>query len=952
MNDGISNAKYSKKGIDAMPFLSHAKWIGAPYATSNADWTDTYEITTEFEIMSGGMACLAIAARNRDNYIHIEITKRYIAVSEVSDGRKNLCGKYYMKDILKKRNIIRIEVCRTVLSISLNERKIIDNEELIPHDIPNKLRKAHMMNFGLPQYEGEVRFFHIRLENTGKNELYQESFFENDNSVLSVLGTVEDGSLIVKNEFNLINPVPPINVRKRFTAGAAIKRARLFATARGFYEVYINGEKVNDTFYNPGFTDYRKRIYYQTYDVTDMVSTGQNTIGATAAKGYYSGFVGYSGAQIYGTQNTFLCALVIEYADGAKELIVTDDTWEFTDKGAVLDADYQQGEAYDARLEIDWDGDSDIWHLCGAHKYPAYAKPTNGELKDEPFELVPEIEGCGAVCERVLKPLNPAYENLKNHFVFDLGQNMVGTVRIKMKGEKGRTIQIRYGEMCRADGKIYNENYRNAANIDTYTMKGGDEEFIPSFTAHGFRYIEISGSGKILEKADFERMNITVEGLVITNTSEMTGFFECSNPDVNRLYKNIVWSQRGNSLLTFTDCPQRNERMGWTGDAQVFAKTAAYNMNVKSFMRKWLTDLRDAQLMYNKDGAVPDTAPLGGDNRPYGGCVGWGDAAVIVPWEMYKAYGDTGFLSDNYEMMKKWVDYENSPERQKGFIQINPVRGDHLAIDASTPPELVATAYAANSAQILSKTAAILGHEGDTKKYGELFGDIKTAFCEKWVKTDGTLYYGDTKPSQTAYSLMIDFGLADITDGARQGLRAALTVWDNKLSVGFLGISHLMNALTKAGLTEEAFALLEETGYPSWLYSVRNGATTIWERWNSYISETDTFGDANMNSFNHYSYGAVGEWMYSSILGINTSEKEGETGYKKIILTPTAGGTLTYAKGSLKTKYGVIKSEWKIENGCFKYYCTIPENTTADLYLNNKKIPLTAGEYKFESEER
>ena len=742
-----------------------------------------------------------------------------------------------------------------------------------------------------------------------------------------------------------------VNVRKIFETDKTVKKAVLYSTARGFYEAYINGKRIGDTFYNPGFTDYRKRIYYQTYDVTNKIKSGENVIGATVAKGYYTGCVGYSGDKIYGRENTFLVALVIEFEDGEKTVICTDDTWQFTSKGAVIDADYQQGEKYDARLEIDWAAQSDIWESCGVYEYPKYATPTNGTLNNEPFELCQQPENCGAVLERILKPIKPAYETPENHFVFDLGQNMVGTVRITMNGERGRSIKVRYGEMCYRDGRVYNKNFRTAKNTDIYTMKGGYEEFVPSFTSHGFRYIEISGESDVLTKAEFERMEITAEGLVITNTPEVTGSFECSNPDINKLFENIMWGQRGNSLLVFTDCPQRNERMGWTGDAQVFAKTAAYNMNVKAFMEKWLTDLRDAQLMYNLGGAVPDTAPLGGDNRPYGGCVGWGDAAVIVPWEMYKAYGDTKFLSDNYEMMKAWVDYIYSPERQADFIQTNPVRGDHLAIDTSTPPELVATAYVANSTNILSKIAAILGNDGDTKKYGKLFGDTKKAFCEKWVNADGTLNCGDTKPSQTAYSLAIDFGLIDITENTKRGFKAALAEWDNKLSVGFLGISHLMNALTKAGMTDEAFSLLEQTEYPSWLYSVRNGATTIWERWNSYIAETDTFGDVRMNSFNHYAYGAVGEWMYSEILGINTSEETDGVGYKKIILKPKAGGSLTYAKGSLKTKYGLIKSEWKIENGKFKYKCAIPKNTTADLYLGNKKIPLTSGSYEYVSEE-
>lgn len=953
------NHTADRRGTDSPAlFLRDAKWIGSPDKTSNTDWIDTYAVEAEFEIAEGSSACFAIAARNKDYYIHIEITDKFAAVSEVENGDTALCGKFYGDNLLKEQNRVRIEADGTFITVIVNGITVIDGEELIPADLPNKPRKAHMMGFGLPQREGSVKYTYIKLENIKDNEIYQESVFADDSSILSALGTVRDSALIAEGGFNIINPVPPVSVRKFFKISKKIKSVVLYASARGFYDAYINGEKVNDTFYNPGFTDYRKRICYQMYDVTDLVRAGENTVGATVAKGYYTGFVGYSGAMIYGRQNSFIGALMIEYEDGDTELIKTDETWQFTDKGAVIDADYQQGETYDARLEFDWNAENIIWKKCGAYVQKQYAEPTNGTLENEPFELCAQKEN-GAVVFDVLKPVNSPYEKPKGHFIFDMGQNMVGTVRVTMNGERGRCIKIRYGEMCSRDGKIYNENFRTAANIDVYTMKGGREEYTPTFTSHGFRYAEISGCGEELTKEDFERMEINAEGVVITNTPEVTGSFECSNKDINKLFSNIMWGQRGNTLLTFTDCPQRNERMGWTGDAQVFAKTAAYNMNVKDFMEKWLTDLRDSQLMYNLDGAVPDTAPLGGDNREHKGCVGWADAAVIVPWEMYKAYGDTKFLSDNYEMMKKWVDYENSAARQTGYIQHEQHRGDHLAIDESTPSELSATAYAAYSAKLMAETAAVLGNEGDTKKYSRLFGDIKNAFNQKWVTSDGTIEYtvkdGDTKinASQTSYALAIDFGLIDEEKlgGASRGFEEALEVRDNKLSVGFLGISHLMNALTKAGLCDEAFALLEQTQYPSWLYSVKNGATTIWERWNSYIAETDTFGEAAMNSFNHYAYGAVGEWLYSYILGINTSEKADEVGYGKIILKPHTGGKLTYAKGTLKTKYGTIKSEWARMNGKIKYFCAIPDNTTAELHFDNKKIPLKSGLYEFISEE-
>ena len=489
--------------------------------------------------------------------------------------------------------------------------------------------------------------------------------------------------------------------------------------------------------------------------------------------------------------------------------------------------------------------------------------------------------------------------------------------------------------------------------------------------------MEITGNGCELSDISFVT---SVEGLVLCNTPDTTGSFECSDPLVNQLQSNIQWGQRGNSLLVYTDCPQRNERMGWTGDAQVFAPTAAFNMDVQSFMNKWLLDVRDGQLMYNRQGAVPDTAPLGGDNRP-AGCAGWADASVIVPWEMYLAYGDTRVLEENYECMARWIAYQSLNSRQncglrtvdgvqrhdqsdlssKPFIQVQQSRGDHLTFDESTPFILTATAYAAYVADLMARIARILGKTDDAALYQKRFEDIRTAFREAWVQPDGSLaYWGEMSkgtpqadgtiinqtrycenagsthhPSQTAYALAIDFNLMPEETMAQTTHYFVESIHrrDNHLSVGFLGISHLLPALTKCGQSELAFALLEQKGNPGWLYSVINGATTIWERWNSYIAETGTFGDVSMNSFNHYAYGSIGQWLYRTVLGIQTGENADEAGYHKIFLTPSWGGTLTYAKGEQETPFGKIASSWEKKENSIVYRCTIPANTTAHLSL-------------------
>ncbi len=1005
----VSGTAYFETGLMGKDksVWSGAKWIGSPDNTINTDSLKTYSFSGSFRADKDNSAGFVIAARNKDNYILIDINtgRREVRAFEYCDHLheggnaevKNL-GRQEIyiipENALEKGadgwNDAEITADGDMLTLLINGCEIIREKGFIPDDPPNMPRKQCMLSLGFKQENSRAVYKNIKIKNTHTGEVYQYAESRNlENTIISALGKAVNGELIAENTFNLINPVPSVNVRKIFDVTKKVKSARLYASAMGFYEAYINGTKVNSDYYAPGFTDYRKRIYYQTYDVTEYVKEGTNSIGAVAAKGYYTGYVGYTPCpMVYGKKNKFICKLLLEYENGGKEIIVSDESWDFTDMGPVVNADYLQGEDYDARLEFDWNDENDTrWRKCSAADFPLYAEATNGDIGKEPFELTAQ-NYTGAKIERILTP-KLVCENPAGCFVYDFGQNMVGILRVRLKAERGKSFKIRYGEMCYKDGRLYTANLRSAANIDTYTAKGlaDTEVFEASFVSHGFRYAEISGNGCRITQEDIE--NITPEGLVITNTTERTGFFECSDEYINKLQSNIEWGQRGNSLLVFTDCPQRNERMGWTGDAQVFAPTAAYNMYIKEFMNKWLADLRDAQLLYNRKGAVPDTAPLGGDNRPTGGCGGWGDAAVFVPWDIYLAYGDIKVLEDNYDMMKKWVDYQSLDERQnrgvrivdnkempeqsdlssEPFIQIQQSRGDHLTFDESTPFILSATAYSARSAYLLAETAKLLGYDDDYKKYYARFENIKKAFCEAWVEEDGTIsYWGEmsksnsdkngniinhtyyseksasARPSQTAYALAIDFDLIpeEKRGNAAKAFCRAIDDFGGKLSVGFLGISHIASALTKSGFAGRAFALLEQKENPSWLYSVVNGATTIWERWDSYVAESGKFGNALMNSFNHYSYGAVGEWMFGCILGINTSNKAGETGYKRIILKPYFGGSLCSAGGYYESAHGRIVSEWRTENGKFIYKCAVPANTRAVICLPSVKADMSS----------
>ncbi len=1002
----VSDLSYFETGLmgtDAGVW-NGAKWICAPVKTVNTAVLDKYSIEMDFCVPEGNKAGIVLSARNKDNYtlLGIDMDNRRIEVFHYCDGAWDDYIPYVLKGctpiIISKTAVpegseydehhIKISVNGRHLSIWLNNHVMVNDTCLLPQDIPNQPGKTNMMQLGFNQSASMAYYGNIIITDSNTGVIYQQDEFLSDNGLLAELGTVKDGRLCVKNRFELICPVPALTVRNTFHADKTIKSARLYVSAKGFYDVYINGDKINKDFYNPGFTDYRLRVCYQTYDVTDKIRQGINMIGAIVGKGYWSGFCGYSGAQIYGRQNAFICQLVINYTDGLNDIIVTDKSWKCTDKTPVIDTDYLDGETYDARFELTGWGNTDyndsLWKQCSVCEWDTGVILSGSALENLSFKLSAQ-EGRTAEIKNILAPLSKASQPERGHFVYDFGQNIVGTVRLAVKGEAGISLKIRYGEMCDNNGRLYVKNLRTAANTDVYTLRGDreGEVYVPSFTAHGFRYVEITGNGFML---DSDNIILDIEGLVINNLGAVTGGFECSNKDINQLQSNIQWGLRGNALLTLTDCPQRNERMGWTGDAQVFAKTGAYNMDMHSFAKKWLLDVCDAQLLYNKNGAVPDTAPLGGDNRR-DGCAGWGDAAVIVPWEMYMAYGDKSILEENYNVMKKWIEYQSRGDRQNygmriidgkecpcqsdlsdiPYIQVQQRRGDHLACDITTPYILSATAYAAHSADIMSRTAGVLGRKSDERKYRTRFENIKKAFNSAWVKPDGSIaywgemslsentktswgragidkngnsinstYYSDTEesknhPSQTAYALAIDFNLIDEDKKthAAKCLKKAVERNDGLLSVGFLGISHIIPALCKSGMKDEAYKLLEKTENPGWLYSVKNGATTIWERWDSYISETGSFGSADMNSFNHYAYGAVGEWLFGGIAGINA----GEAGYKHILLTPSFGGTLTYARAWHECPYGKIESEWEMENGKFIYRCTIPANTTATLCL-------------------
>ncbi len=713
-------------------------------------------------------------------------------------------------------------------------------------------------------------------------------------------------------------------LRREFTLTKHVAKARLYATALGVYECHLNGTKVGDDVLTPGWTDYRTRIQYQVYDVTGHLQPGGNVIGVILGDGWAVGHIAWVGRQNYADQPRLLAQLVITYEDGSQEIIATDSSWSVT-TGPILESDLLMGESYDARRELTgWTStgyDSSGWS-------PAQVFPDNGAaLTATNGPTVRRQEELRAVEIHA----HPDYVNPR--WVFDFGQNMVGRVRLKVSGPAGTTVTIRHAEALNTDGTLYTANLRTARNTDFYTLKGnGEEVYEPHFVFHGFRYVELLGfPGKPDEDS--------VTGVVIHSDAPLTGSFECSDPLLNQLQSNILWSQKGNFIDVPTDCPQRDERLGWTGDAQVFARTAAFNMNVAGFFGKWLQDLEDAQY---DNGTYPAIAPNPNAwSIPEGGPA-WADAGVIVPWTLYQTYGDKRILEKYYGSMCRFIDFLAGTSRD--HIRCYPDYegwhgfGDWLALDGSdgreggTSKELIGTAFFAYSTRLMSQIAGILGKEADQKQFGELSDKVRGAFIDRYVQADGTIVGG----TQTSYVLALHFNLLpeDFRTTAAATLDRGIKGRDNHLSTGFVGTPYLNRVLTEVGYLDTAYDLLNQKTWPSWLYSVTQGATTIWERWDGWTHDKG-FQDPGMNSFNHYAYGAIGAWLYAVVGGIDVDPDQ--PGYKHIIMRPQPGGGLTSARAEFESMYGTIHSTWRIEHKTFDWQITIPANTTATVFLPASK---------------
>ncbi len=695
-------------------------------------------------------------------------------------------------------------------------------------------------------------------------------------------------------------------LRTSFELRGKVRTARLYATALGVYELHLNGRRVGDQFLAPGWTDYRRRVRYQVYDVTDQLAEGRNALGAIVAPGWFAGHAGlFNAHRFYGAVPALLAQLEITFEDGRTQRIVTDDTWK-SRAGPLLQADLLKGETFDAPSAIaGWnspDFDDRDWDTV--------------TVRAESRQLEPDISEPVRVLKEI--PARSLSEPQPGRWTFDLGQNMVGVVRLRVQAEPGTVITLRHGEVLNPDGTIYTQNLRAATSTDRYVCGGGVETWQPRFTFHGFRYVELTGlTGKPPLAA--------VTGVVLGSDMPRAGRFECSDERIYRLQQNIEWGLRGNYLSIPTDCPQRDERMGWMADAQVFVPTAVYNADIAAFMNKWLVDVVDAQ---RADGAYSDVAPAM-SGLSYG-TPAWADAGVIVPWELYEAYGDPRFLERNIDAMMRWVDWcrENSDGLIRSKARGNDY-GDWLSIGADTSKELIGTAYFARSADLVSRSLRVLGRDEEAERYARLFAEIRAAFQRKYVPPGGRVL-GDT---QTAYLLALTFDLLDEADRPRvfERLVADIEAKDWHLSTGFLGVGLLLPALSDHGRTDVAYRLLLRDSMPSWLFPVRHGATTIWERWDGWTPQGGVHPDFGMNSFNHYALGSCGRWLFEGVAGI--SRAPGVPGFERIIVRPRVGEGLEWARAEFRSIRGPVRSAWRTEDGAFHLDLSIPANVTAEVWL-------------------
>ncbi len=696
--------------------------------------------------------------------------------------------------------------------------------------------------------------------------------------------------------------------------GKSVKRAALYITAAGVYEAFINGRRVGDFIFAPGCTAYKKRLQYQVYDVTDMLDPN-NTLSVMVGEGWYRGRISASYGDIHSTPAALLAYLIIEYTDGENMRVYTDAAWSV--RGSrVLSSDIYDGEVYDA---------SNVYTIGEAY---------NVKVLDLPYDTLIPQEGEKIREHERLSPKS-SFVTPKDERVIDFGQNLAGYVSFSITAHEGEVIEFTHAEVLDALGNIYRDNYRGAEAVVKYICREGEQTYAPHFAFFGFRYIKLISCPDYIKPESFT-------AVAVWSDMKRTGYIECGNEKVARLYENTLWSQRSNFIDVPTDCPQRDERMGWTGDAQVFAATASYNYDVLKFFKKWM---RDVEAEQRENGSVPDTVPnfwnLGGSGAA------WGDAAVIIPWRMYLTYGDESILSENFGLAKGWVDYITYDTKEPFLWTCEDFEkrlwgkhyGDWLALDApagsykgASNDDFIASVFYYNSAKLLSEYGHVLGR--DMSEYEALARRIK----EKFLKT----FHPVTETEHVIalyYDLTDDKAAAAVTAAA---LERMVREDGYKMKTGFVGTPYLLYVLSEHGYADAAYSLLLQEGYPSWLYEVNHGATTIWEHWDG-INDSGSFWSADMNSYNHYAYGSVVGWIYEVAAGIRPDEKY--PGFERTIIKPTPDKRLAHLSASLETRRGTVRSSWVYADDGVRYEISTP--TEAEITIDGVTHVYPKGDYVF-----
>ena len=728
---------------------------------------------------------------------------------------------------------------------------------------------------------------------------------------------------------------PAAQLTHAFGARGAIASATLYASALGVYEVRINGTVVGDRVLTPGWSDYKVRAMYQAYDVTDMLDPNQNLLAAHIADGWYSGYLGFENNFVnYGPYPAFRCRLDITYSDGTVQTVTTTKEWR--GQGSYIRAaDFYMGATIDYTKQArGWDTDASVsapWKKVKTVTYAGQMSPDTSP----PLRIIESLP-----VKRVTQPAPKVY-------IVDFGQIYAGYMRLKVHGPAGHKITIRYGEILNPDGSLHTINLRAAKQTDTFTLDGEARWIEPNFTYKGFRYVEITG----LDKAPLPE---DVDGCVMHVDAPLTGEFKSSEKLLNQLWKNIRWGQRGNFMSVPTDCPQRDERLGWTGDMQIYVRTGIYQMDSAAYLTKWMRDVRDGQ---HDSGAFPDVAPrivVEAEGAP-----AWGDCGVVVPWTLWRMYGDKTFISENYAAMERWMQYllETNPNLRRLNRRGNDY-GDWVAMDSATARDLIGTAYWAHDATLMAQMAAAIGKSDDVAKYTKLASDVRAAFNAAHVAESGAVVGDITNihphlvhlnmplnaETQTNYALALNLELLPehLVAHATHRLKLEIARRGTHLSTGFVGTMHLLPALTRGGATETAYRLLLQQEFPSWLYPVTQGATTMWERWDSIHHE---FGlqTPTMNSFNHFAYGCVGDWMMRVMVGI--CDHPDLPGFQTARIAPQPGGGIRDVAGSYTSQFGTYKSAWKHKGTHFTLTVTIPAGCEADVVVptSDKKSIRLAG---------